>query len=320
MNPIGIRLSFALVALAALVGSVAAPPAAASPRWSDWSAPVWLGATVNSTGDEFGPAVSKDGRALYFASTRSGGEGGQDLWVSYRASTSGAWGPPQNLGPVINTGTTESGPALSRDGHWLFFGALSRPGGSGLFDLWASYRLHTHEDFGEFGWQTPTPLTALNTPFGENLPNYFQDEETNTAFLFFESNRPGGLGLLDIYVAVQQPDGSFGAATNVTALNSPQFERRPTISHDGLEIIFSSDRAGSNGLLDLWTATRESTAGEWSTPSNIAEVNSSFSDSGPYFSADRQTLYFTSTRSGGLGGTTSGDIWMSTRTKETGKP
>jgi hypothetical protein len=45
MNRNGIRLSFALVVLAALVPSIAAAPAAASPRWSDWSAPVWLGAT-----------------------------------------------------------------------------------------------------------------------------------------------------------------------------------------------------------------------------------------------------------------------------------
>jgi Tol biopolymer transport system component len=320
MNGKGIPRSLALVALAALLASVAASPAAASLRWSDWSAPDWLGATVNSTGDEFGPAVSKDGRALYFASTRTGGLGGQDIWVTHRESFDQPWGSPVNLGPLINTGVAESGPALSRDGHWLFFGASNRPGGTGGFDLWASYRLHTHEDFGDSGWQAPTPLTALNTPVAESLPSYFQDDETGAAFLFFESNRPGGLGDLDIYVAAQQPDGSFAGAVNVTALNSPQAERRPTLTHDGLEIVFSSSRAGTIGGLDLWTATRDSTTGEWSTPTNLASVNSPFSDSGPYFSSDRATLYFTSTRPGGLGGANAGDIWTTTRAKETGKP
>src|SRR5438309_9038460 len=84
----------------------------------------------------------------------------------------------------------------------------------------ASYRLHTHEDFGEFGWQAPSPLTTLNTPFGEAGPSYFQDD-AGTAFLYFNSNKPGGLGSADIYVAVQQPEGSFGAVAIVTSLNSP---------------------------------------------------------------------------------------------------
>jgi Tol biopolymer transport system component len=226
---------------------------------------------------------------------------------------------PQSRKTVLpfNTGTNESGPALSRDGHWLFFTSFSRPGGSGLNDLWASYRQHTDEDFGAFGWQAPTPLTTLNTTSGEGLPSYFQDDETGTAFLFFESNRPGGLGPLDIYVAVQQPDGSFGAASNVTALNSALAGRRPTVSHDGLEIIFSSNRAGTQGDLDLYSATRSSITAQWSTPTNLATLNSAGSDSGSYLSGDRQTLYLTSTRPGGLGGS---DVWMSTRTKETGKP
>lgn len=313
-------LALAFVGLAAFVAAVAAPSAVASPRWSDWSAPVWLGATVNSAGDEFGPAVSKDGLALYFASTRPGGLGAQDLWVSRRASTDASWGAPVHLGAVLNTAMIESGPALSRDGHWLFFMSFGRPGGSGGQDIWVSYRQHTDEDFGEFGWESPTPLSSINTAANEGLVSYLQDDETGMAFLFFESNRPGGLGMLDIYVAVQQPDGSFGAVSNVAALNSPLVERRPTISHDGLEIIFSSDRTGTLGGLDLWMATRPTIGSVWSTPIHLDGISSIASDSGTYLSADRQTLYFTSTRPGGLGGVAAGDIWTTSRTKQTGKP
>lgn len=313
-------LTFAFVALALIVAALAAPAAVASPRWSDWSAPVWLGATVNSTGDDFGPAVSKDGLALYFASTRPGGLGAQDLWVSHRASMEAAWGAPVHLGGVLNTAMIESGPALSRDGHWLFFMSFGRPGGGGGQDIWVSYRRHTDEDFGDFGWQSPTPLASINTAANEGLVSYLQDDETGIAFLFFESNRPGGLGGLDLYVAVRQPDGSFGDVSNITTLNSPSAERRPTVSHDGLEIIFSSDRAGTSGGLDIWTATRLTISSTWSAPIHLGGISSTASDSGTYFSADRQTLYFTSTRPGGLGGAAAGDIWTTSRTKEKGKP
>ena len=304
------RFGFVVIAIVALCVPTTLS-AAASPRWSDWSAPVWLGATINSSFEEAGPAISKDGLALYFNSTRPGGIGGEDIYVSYRASLNAAWGTPQNLGAPINTTANERVPAFSRDGHWMFFAR-----GSGPFDLWVSYRLHVHEDTGEFGWQAPISLTELNTPFGEAGPNYFQDEKTGMVFLFFNSNRPGGGGS-DIYVAVQQPDGSFGAVSNVTPLNSPYFDARSTISHDGLEIIFNSNRGSLDplGPEDLWSATRESTTANWSTPVTLTTLNSTAEDFTPYLSADSQTLFFASNRSGGLGG---GDIWMSTRTK--GKP
>ena len=312
----GPALAVTLVSLVAL--ALVAPPAAASPQWSDWSAPVWLGATVNSSAEDAGPAVSKDGLALYFYSTRAGGVGSEDIYVSYRASTDAPWGTPVNLGAPINTAANERVPAFSRDGHWMFF-ASNRTGGVGGLDIWSSYRLHTHEDFGEFGWQTPQLIVAVNSPFNEAGPSYFQDDETTTAFLYFNSNNPGGLGSADIYAAVQQPDGSFGAVANVTRLNSPFFEARSTISHDGLEIIFNSNRATGSllGQLDLWSATHESTSGAWSTPTSLTTLNTSANDYTPYLSADRQVLYFASERSGGLG---AGDLWVSTRTKSSGKP
>ena len=70
--------------------------------------------------NDFGAATSKDGLSLYFNSDRLGSLGGQDIWVSQRPSENDAWGPPMNLGAVINTTAAELY-SLSRDGHWLFF-------------------------------------------------------------------------------------------------------------------------------------------------------------------------------------------------------
>ena len=307
-----IRLSVALVALAFL-SSVTAAPASARPRWSDWSTPVRLGAPINTGVEGAGtPAISKDGLTLYFASNR--GPGGRDLWVTHRASTEAAWAEPANLGAAINTPAMEVGPALSRDGHWLFWHS-DRHGGAGLLDIYASYRTHTHEDFGDNGWQAATPVVSVNTAFQEALPGYFQDDETGRSYLFFNSNRPGGLGLSDIYVAEQQPDGSFGPASNVTALNSTLGEGRPTLSHDGLEIIFMSTRTGG-GVNHLWSSTRESTSAEWSTPVFLTSVNSQIHEGYAHLSPDGQALYIVRSPTG------AGpfEIWLSTRTKDTGKP
>jgi Tol biopolymer transport system component len=49
-----------------------------------WAAPTNLGSAVNSSANEFRPSLSWDGATLYFGSTRAGGEGSQDLFVSTR--------------------------------------------------------------------------------------------------------------------------------------------------------------------------------------------------------------------------------------------
>ena len=54
-------------------------------HFSSWSDPANLGATINTTFNEQGPTLSKDGLILYFGSDRPGGSGGFDIWVSRRA-------------------------------------------------------------------------------------------------------------------------------------------------------------------------------------------------------------------------------------------
>ena len=83
---------------------------------------------MNCSYEEFLPELSKDELSLYFSSNRPGPFGGEDVWVSQRASREDPWGPAVNLGAAINTEFNERAPALSRDGHWLFF-ASTRPGG-----------------------------------------------------------------------------------------------------------------------------------------------------------------------------------------------
>ena len=303
------RSTFKLLLVLACSIMVLGTPSAHAQKYSDWSAPVNLGPVINSGFSDQGPAISKDGLSLYFASNRPGGLGGFDMYVSQRTSVDDPWGSPVNLGSTVNTIFDEGNPAFSRDGHFLFFQS-KRPGGFGLIDLWVSTRNHTHDDF---DWQLPINLgPGVNSAADDNGPSYFENEEDGTPQLYFGSSRPGGVGGADIYLSEQIADGSFGPAVLVMELSSPLTENRPSICHDGLEIFFHSNRAGGGGF-DLWVATRESTLDAWSPPVNLGDtVNSAFVEQNAYLSSDGKTLFFFSDRPGGFG---SADLYMTTRTK-----
>jgi hypothetical protein len=294
-----------LAGLALLVALIATAATAAAPIFTAWSTPVNLGPVVNSTASELGPALSADSLSLYISVTKPGGFGSNDIWVSQRPTVSDAWGAPVNLGATINTVSTEFVPAFSEDGHRMFF-ASDRAGGSGLQDIYQSYRADIHNDF---GWQAPTNLGAvLNGTADDNASTYF--DNGGHPQLIFGSGRLGGAAR-DLFLSNLQPDGTWGPATLIPELSSPTTENRPTIRQDGLEIFFYSDRPGGSGGADLWTATRTNVDALWGTPVNLgATVNGIGTDQHPYLSADAMTLVFSSNRPGGSGGL---DLWMTTR-------
>ncbi len=132
------------------------------------------------------PAVSPDGKWLYFASDRPGGMGNSDL---YRMALmpEGGYGEPENLGPSINTEGKETFPFIAADGT-LYFASDGRPGLGGL-DV---FRARFHED----GTVT---VTNMGRPVNSERDDFslIIDAEARSGFL--ASNRSGGKGSDDIY-------------------------------------------------------------------------------------------------------------------------
>jgi Tol biopolymer transport system component len=305
--------------------AVLASGAGAMPGYSAWSAPVNLGAPVNTAANETGPALSKDGLSLYFTSTRAGGSGGQDIWVAQRASVDGPWGAPVNLGPTVNTAAIDRNPILSRDGHELFF--ASTRSGFGNSDNWLAYREDTKD---ELGWQSPVNLgPTVNSADQEGGPAYFENDDEGVPLLFFVSVRASGRGGADIYISARGADGVFGAPALVDELSTAFGEARPAIRRDGREILFHSFRPGSMldpcpyvvtgetppgvDCFDLWGSSRDTTSDAWSPPVNLGpEINSIYGDIDATLSSDGRTLIFASNRPGGIGGF---DLYVATRTK-----
>ena len=213
---------------------------------------------------------------------------------------------PVNLGPQVNSPVFDGGPSISTDGLTLFF-TSKRPGGSGGGDLWVTRRAKLTDPFG-----TPQNLgTAVNSPANEFAPSISADGLS----IYFDSDRPGGLGLSDIWVAMRATTSDpFGTPQNLgPPVNSTASDGLPNISADRLSLYFCSRRPGGFGQMDLWVARRRTRSGPFAEAQNLGPgINSQYDDWGPSISADGLNLFLMSSRPGGQGGE---DIWFATRAK-----
>ena len=87
----------------------------------NWQRPQALGPQVNGDRSwESQPTVSADGRLLFFASNRQGGQGGIDIWRCHRLPN-GDWSRAENMGPNVNTRGNEKAPFIAADSRMLYF-------------------------------------------------------------------------------------------------------------------------------------------------------------------------------------------------------
>src|SRR6267378_430528 len=211
---------------------------------SEWSEPVNLGAPVNSSVNDMNAALSPDELSLYFVSGRAGGLGGVDIWVSRRASLDSPWEEPVDLGPNVNSPGLEASPALSADGHLLFFSS-DRPGGQGSNDIYVARRTDKKDDL---GWGPAVNLGPdVNRAAFEAGGWYLQSAEEGSANFYFV--RGPNTVALDIYVTTVNTDGEAGGPAVLVAELSSQdpviTDAHPSVRADGREVYFYSNRAGS---------------------------------------------------------------------------
>lgn len=182
--------------------------------------------------------LSPDGlTALWFSRDRPGGDGDYDLWIARR--TAAGWGAAE---PVpFNTPGRDFDPAFSADGRTVFF-CSDRPGGLGGDDL---YRVSFDgRDFGAPENLGPT----VNSSNDEFAPMLARDGRR----LLFSSDRPGGAGGHDLYVAARGPDGFQAARALGNGLNSPAHEFDATFLSDDRTIVFARAADFATSRVDLY--------------------------------------------------------------------
>ncbi|OJJ22283.1 hypothetical protein BKI52_06260 [marine bacterium AO1-C] len=131
------------------------------------------------------PTLSSDGNTLYFVSDMPGSLGGTDIFKS--TLKAGQWGPPQNLGPDINTKGNEMFPFLDADNN-LYFASNGHAGLGGL-DIFLARNIN-----GKFA-----PPENLGAPVNSSQDDFGFIIDTDKNEGYFSSNREGGVGDDDIY-------------------------------------------------------------------------------------------------------------------------
>ena len=298
-----VTLVAGLVIVTTFGGSTHAAAAADAP--SGWEVATPVAAVNDPVAADGCPIESPDGKSLFFASVRSGGD--NDIWMATRSSIDAEFGDPVMLSAPVNSDAQDFCPTPMRGGALLF---VSTRGGTdaygtascGLGDIYITQRNPI-----DGTWAEPRNLgCAPNGPNGAGMEYGPSLVPTKTGIhLYFSSGGPIGLGTQDIYVSRLGDGLQFSAPRAVAELNLPGLDDyMPNVSRDGREIVFVSTRPGGFGASDVYTSTRSYGEAVWRDPVNLGPtVNTAGGESRPTMSRDGERLYFGR----------SGDIYVSQR-------
>lgn len=194
---------------------------------------------------------------------------------------------PEFRTPVLDAGlsraTFDAAPSLSNDQLEAWF-VSNRTGGLGRSDVWTASRSSIAAP-----WSAAVPLTAVNSASDETGVAVAPDRRS----LFVATNRPGGAGGYDLWVSFRLSTAlPWPAPVPMPTLNTPSDELDPSMTGDGLELFFASDRPPSGGLA-IWSALRSTeTAIVWSGIRRHYDTILR-DERSPAVSADGTRLFFT---------------------------
>jgi Tol biopolymer transport system component len=179
---------------------------------------------------------------LYFASSRPGGSGDFDIYVTTRRTTDAPWEDPVNLGPTVNSSAYDNHPSISADGLTLYFDSrrTDANGRWGLGDLYVTRRASLDDGWG------PPEILAVNTNGREYSPDISRDNRT----LYYDSPL-AGRDLWAVKRASAKDDWVQGVNMG-EPFNTAAVDTDPSISVRGSLLYFVSARPGGHGGFDIW--------------------------------------------------------------------
>jgi len=201
--------------------------------------------------------------------------------IMYTKYSEGEWTIPDTISfskKVIRS----SIPFFSYDGQKIFFISRDREGYKSA-DIWMSQR--TENEWGE-----PERLNnPVNSENGE-----WEVSIAENGNLYFSSDRPGGLGQLDIYKA-EYIDGNYDTIKNLGfPINTTSYDECPYIAPDESFIIFNSWKTNENFKGNNIYISYKKSDGSWTNPKDLGEaVNTDLLDIYPYMSPDGEYIMFT---------------------------
>ncbi len=258
-----------------------------------------LGLIINSKYSDNSPVISADETELIFTSRRQGSTGRlldaeekfyEDIYYSSRKNKAEPWSEPVKMENGINSNYHDASIGLSPDGQELY---IYRDGEGHNGDILVSYLKGNT-------WTLPVKLNeAINSTSWESSACVSPDKKT----LFFSSDRPGGFGGSDIYMAERDDLNNWIKVKNLGPnINTAEDEDAPYMHPDGRTLFFSSRGHENMGGYDIFMATIDKNSNLFNKPENIGYPIST-ADDDIFFNCatDGKTGYFSSFRNDSYG-------------------
>jgi hypothetical protein len=226
------------------------------------------------------------------------------------------WGPPVNLGCVVNSASADIGPGISKDGLSLYFASSrAHPDASGDFDLYVAQRPSRDEPWGQARNLGP----GINSPAADAVVSFSRDGH----WMFFNSNRAPGFGGVDIWASFRDhvhDDSAWGTPFNLgSGVNSAGFDGGASYfeNEDGsAPLLFFNRRLSVSPPANDIHVSELQPDGTFGNARPVPELNSPQEDQRPSIRFDGLEIFFFSNRSGSMVDalkSPSFDIWVATR-------
>lgn len=207
---------------------------------SKWSTPVPVEG-INSAFEDGTPCFTSGYNELYFTRCEVGKREKKGCVIMFSKKTGDNWSEPKNIG-LLPDSLIAAHPAITRDGLTLYF-VSELQGGFGGKDIWMVTRAKEGD-----AWSKPSNLGPDINTSGEELFPYVREDGT----LYFSSDGLIGMGGLDIFKAVIQPDGSWVVQNMKSPINSFADDFGIAFENENERGMFSSTRKGK-GNDDLYS-------------------------------------------------------------------
>ncbi|MBM77824.1 MAG: hypothetical protein CL846_05025 [Crocinitomicaceae bacterium] len=257
-----------------------------------------MGEKINSSGPEYAPSISHDGKYFIFTSRRSDTKGGEvdrnfdyqyfsDIYLSKWNESTKNWDEPSNYLGKINTEYYDASLGFTAENSILIYRNIF--GVTKVGDIYISHQSKSEK------WATPKPIAHKDKKISNKInSSYFESSASITSdgeYIYFVSDRPGGEGQADIYY-VKKQGKTYTEPVNIGAnINTGLDEKCVFIHPDGNTLFFTSNgRKESIGSYDIYYCTGGHE--NWSKPVNMGSpINSFLEEKTINVSLDKKKAY-----------------------------